>query len=102
MTNIAMYISQPDPSRNANPDPAFVQAMAIQIGEDYDYIYNLLATSGPGMSDFNTFVKDQAHGLMTAGMTIYQRNPADIATAKGFGQMESSVAGAVVADTHTM
>ncbi|KAF5879145.1 uncharacterized protein Bfra_006349 [Botrytis fragariae] len=98
-TNIVMYISQPDPSRNRNPDPVLVQEMATDIQKDYDFVYNLLVSSDTPLYNFNVWVRNQAHYLMIAGFAIYQRRLSDVSlNGPGLAEMESSPTGEVVAD----
>ncbi|KAF7866762.1 hypothetical protein EAF04_005604 [Stromatinia cepivora] len=109
MTRIAIYVSQPNPLRNSNPSRQEVQNMVIALGkplteEEYNEVYSLMVATGTIMADFNTYVRDQAHRLMTAGYTVFQRGliASGAAPPAGHGEMECTVAGTVVADTHTM
>ncbi|TGO20824.1 hypothetical protein BPAE_0262g00010 [Botrytis paeoniae] len=103
MTNIAMYMSQPDPNRNLNPTPNYVQQMATLMNADYNVVFNLMITTGPLLHDFNIWVRNQAHRLMTADFAIHQRDSDDVDSTKpGFGEMESSAADDVIADTYRL
>ncbi|TGO67291.1 hypothetical protein BOTNAR_0045g00350 [Botryotinia narcissicola] len=71
MTDIVIYMSQPDPSRNLDPTPNRVQEMATSINQDYNTVYRLLVSTGPIIHNFNILVREQAHSLMTAGFAMY-------------------------------
>ncbi|TGO40692.1 hypothetical protein BHYA_0033g00460 [Botrytis hyacinthi] len=103
MIDIVICMSQPDSSRNLNPTPSRVQQMAFSINEDYDTVYWLLVSTGLVIHNFNIWVRDQAHILITAGFAMYQRLNKDTeSSTPGLGEMEPSTTGYVIADTHIL